>query len=342
MLYVVLAFLWVSLLLYILMGGADFGAGIIELFTTKANRPKTHNTMYRAIGPIWEANHMWLIIAIVILFVGFPFIYSTMSVYLHIPLTAMLLGIVARGTAFSFRHYDAVTDDMQIIYRRVFMYASCVTPFFLGIVAGSAVSGNINTHAMGFLDGYIFSWLHLFPIAVGLFTVALCGFLAAVYLIGETIDESETKRFIAKARTSNIAALVAGALVFGAAIHDHVPLLQWVFGNAVGLAATLLATASLFVFWYCVSKGKKIILRPLAGFQVAMLLIMVSYNNFPDIVTFKDGTSLSLLAHSAHEKTIGLLGWALLAGSVFILPALFYLVYSFQRKKISGSIEKSA
>ena len=93
--------------------------------------------MYHAIGPVWEANHMWLIIAIVILFVGFPFIYATMSVSLHIPLTAMLLGIIARGTAFTFRHYDAVVDDMQVIYRRIFMYASCITPLFLGIIAGS-------------------------------------------------------------------------------------------------------------------------------------------------------------------------------------------------------------
>lgn len=341
MIYVVLAFLWVSLLLYLLMGGADFGAGIIELFTTKRNRARTHNTMYRAIGPIWEANHMWLIIAIVILFVGFPFIYSTMSVYLHIPLTAMLLGIVARGTAFSFRHYDAVTDDMQIIYRRVFMIASCITPFFLGIIAGSAVSGDIDTHAVGFLQGYIFSWLHLFPIAVGLFTVAICGFLAAVYLIGETTDQYDTDRFIAKARTANIAALVAGALVFASAIHDDVPLTSWVFGNMIGLTATLLASFALLLFWLLVYRGKKIIIRPLAGFQVAMLLIVVSYSNFPAIVTFKDGTSLSLLTHNAHEKTIDVLAWALIGGSLLILPALFYLVYSFQRKKIPGSVEKS-
>ena len=72
MLYVVMAFLWVAILLYLLIGGADFGAGIIELFTTKKNQERTRRTMYRAIGPIWEANHMWLIIGIVILFVGFP------------------------------------------------------------------------------------------------------------------------------------------------------------------------------------------------------------------------------------------------------------------------------
>jgi cytochrome bd-type quinol oxidase subunit 2 len=130
MLYVVIAFLWISILLYLLLGGADFGAGIIELFTSKKNKIVTRKTLYTAIGPIWEANHMWLIIAIVILFVGFPEIYTTMSVHLHIPLTIMLLGIIARGTAFTFRHYDAVVDDMQNLYNPIFAWSSFVTPLF--------------------------------------------------------------------------------------------------------------------------------------------------------------------------------------------------------------------
>src|SRR6195952_439882 len=157
MLYVVIGFLWISILLYLLFGGADFGAGIIELFTTKKNREQTSKTMYRAIGPIWEANHMWLIIAIVILFVGFPVIYTTISVHLHIPLAIMLLGIIARGTAFAFRNYDAVIDDMQKIYNKIFVYSSFITPLFLGIIAGSAVSGAIDLKAHNFWDAYIFS-----------------------------------------------------------------------------------------------------------------------------------------------------------------------------------------
>src|ERR1700734_1051124 len=125
MLYVVIAYLWASILLYLLLGGADFGAGILELFTSEKNRSITRRTMYKAIGPIWEANHMWLIIAIVILFVGFPLIYSNICTYLHIPLLIMLMGVTARGTAFSFRNYDAVKDDkMQDVYNYIFVYSS--------------------------------------------------------------------------------------------------------------------------------------------------------------------------------------------------------------------------
>lgn len=338
MLYVVIIFLWTAILLYLLMGGADFGAGIIELFTSEKNLNKTRRTMYRAIGPIWEANHMWLIITIVILFVGFPDIYTTMSIHLHIPLIIMLLGIIARGTAFTFRHYDAVVDDMQHVYNKIFVYSSFITPLFLGIIGGSAVSGQIDTDADNFLSAYIFSWLNWFSVSVGFFTVAICGFLAAVYTIGETDTELDKQRFMRKARFMNIAAFICGALVFIAAYFEGVPLMNWVFGNPVGITAIALATLSLILFWYLLSKGKTHILRILAGFQVSMILLTTTYRHFPNIVILKNGKYLSLLEHNGHDKAIEALGWALLIGSVFILPALGYLIYSFQKKAADSSV----
>lgn len=332
MTYVVIVFLWLSILFYLLLGGADFGAGIIELFTAKKNKTQTRKTLYRAIGPIWESNHMWLIIAIVILFVGFPVIYSTMSIYLHIPLVLMLLGIVARGTAFAFRHYDAVVDDMQGIYNRIFAYSSFITPFFLGIIAGSAVSGEIDTTARDFLSAFVFSWLHWFAVAVGFFTVCICGFLAAIYLIGETDNEQEKQQFIKKALILNIAAVICGGLVFLAAYVQGIPLGQWIFGNIIGILVVGLATLSLVALWYLIYLGKTIIIRILAGFQVTMILLAVTFNHFPNIVILKNGGYLSLLEHQGYHKTMESLGWALLLGSIFILPALFYLIYSFQKK----------
>ncbi len=339
MLYVVIIFLWTAILLYLLLGGADFGAGIIELFTSKANKIQTRKTLYEAIGPIWEANHMWLIIAIVILFVGFPTIYSTMSVYLHIPLTIMLLGIIARGTAFTFRHYDAVQDDMQYIYNPIFAYSSFITPFFLGIIAGSAVSGHIDTTSKNFMDAYIFSWLHWFSVSVGLFTVSICGFLAAVFLIGETDSAIDRKRFELKAKAFNIAAVVCGMLVFVSAIIDGIPLIDWVFGNIVGIIAISAATLSLILLWYLLYKGNSYFIRILAGFQVTMILLTTTYRHYPNIVILKNGGYLSLIEHSGHPKTIQALALALLIGSVFILPALFYLIYSFQKKKVDYAVD---
>src|ERR1700742_1374365 len=332
MLYIVIGFLWLALLLYLLLGGADFCAGIIELFTTEDNKAKTRKISYKAIGPIWEANHMWLIIAIVILFVGFPDIYTTMSIHLHIPLVIMLMGIIARGTAFAFRNYDAVTDNMQKVYNKIFVYSSFITPLFLGIIAGSAVSGKIDIHANTFLSAYIFSWLNWFSVTIGLFTVALCGFIAAIYLIGEAKDQEERKRFVRKALQMNIAAVLSGGLVFISAVSDQIPLAEWVFGNPVGIAAVTAASISLIILWYLIYHGRSKSLRLLAGFQITMILLTTTYKHYPNIVILKNGGYLSLLENKGTDKTIEALALALLIGSVFILPALVYLIYSFQKK----------
>lgn len=329
---IVITYLWLSILLYVLLGGADFGAGIIEMFTSTKNVKRTRRTLYHAIGPIWEANHMWLIIAIVILFVGFPVIYSALSVYLHIPLVIMLMGIIARGTAFVFRHYDAVHDNTQEIYNRIFIWSSFITPLFLGIIAGSAVSGHINPEAVIFVEAYIYGWLNWFSISVGLFTVALCGYLAAIYLIGEAGDENDRQRFIRKAKSMILVAVACGIFVFIAAEVDGVPLLQWIFNEPAGIIAVTLATASLILLWITINKKNTIMHRMLAGFQVTMILLAISYAHFPDFIILKGGNHLSLLESQAPFKTMQALGLALVIGSFFILPALFYLYYSFQKK----------
>src|SRR5690606_11159787 len=217
MIYVVIEFLYLSLLLYVLLGGADFGAGILELVTPGRMKNKIRTRTYETIAPIWGANHMWQIIAIVILFVGFPSIYSLLSIHLHIPLVLMLFGIIGRGTAFVFRHYDAVQDDMQRIYNLVFTISSFVTPFFLGLIFGASVGGMIDPEAEDFLGAFIWPWLNWFSISVGVFTVAICGFLAAVYLVGESKNELENDFLVRRSRMFLLATVVTGGLVFLAA-----------------------------------------------------------------------------------------------------------------------------
>jgi cytochrome d ubiquinol oxidase subunit II len=335
MLYVVIAFLFLAIVLYFLLGGADFGAGIIELFTSDKNKSRTRKTSYQAIGPVWEANHMWLIIAVVIMFVGFPVIYSDMCTYLHIPLLIMLLGITARGTAFAFRNYDAIKGERtQNFYNHIFVYSSFITPLFLGIIAGSAISRQIDLHATTFLSAYIFSWLNYFSVAVGLFTVALSGYLAAIYLVGEADNDTDAGRFIKKARFMNILAVIFGGMVFLAAELEDIRLAHFIFGNPVSLIAVIAAAVSLIMMWVMIYKGKKKIIRVFAAFQVTMILLAVGYMHFPYFIMIKGGENLSLLMLHAPPKTIDDLGWGLFIGSFLILPSLFYLYYSFQKKEI--------
>ena len=341
MLYVVIVYLWAAILLYLILGGADFGAGIIEFFSSERNQDRIREKTYQAIGPIWEANHMWLIISIVVLFVGFPVIYTTVSTYLHIPLVIMLFGIIARGTAFTFRHYDAVVDNMQKVYNKIFIYSSFVTPMFLGIIAASTVSGRIDTHATSFLDAYIFSWLNWFSISVGAFTIAICGFLAAIFIIGETDNEIDRMRFVRKAKHFNIAAAITGTVVFITAYFEGVPLLNWIFGNVVGAVAITAAAISLLALWRYIKLRNNRIIRVLAGFQVTMILLAITFRHYPNIIILKGGEKLSLMEQAGHEKSIYTLAMALLLGSIFILPALVYLLYSFHNKKADRFVERS-
>lgn len=331
MIYVVIGFLWLSVCLYLILGGADFGAGIVELITKKKNRKYTEKIMYESIAPVWEANHMWLIIAIVILFVGFPEIYTTMSTYLHIPLVLMLLGIIARGTAFTFRHYDAVKDDWQIIYTQIFYYASLLTPFFLGLIGAATVSQSINPEATTFLDLYIFSWLNWFGVSVGFFVVALCAYLASIFSLRETNDRLELNLMIKKSHQTMIFVVITGLLVFATAYLSGIPLVKWVFSKPLGVMAVTFATVALGLILKAMNNKKLLPVRALAGFQMIMILVAATYQHNPDIILLGNGEHLSLLKHIAAPKTITALAWALMLGSLFILPFLFYLMFSFTK-----------
>jgi len=331
MIYIVIGFLWLSVCLYVILGGADFGAGIVELMTKKKNRKYTEKIMYESIAPVWEANHMWLIIAIVILFVGFPEIYTTLSTYLHIPLVLMLVGIIARGTAFTFRHYDAVEDRWQIIYTQIFYYASLLTPFFLGLIAAATVSQSINPDANNFLDLYVFSWLNWFGVAVGLFTVSLCAYLASIFSLRETSDRLELELMIHKSHQTMIFVVITGLLVFLAAYLSDIPLTKWIFSKYLGVMAITFATVALGLILSAMHKKKLLPVRALAGFQIIMILVAATYQHNPDIILLGNGQHLSLLKHVGAPKTITALGWALVLGSLFILPFLFYLMFSFSK-----------
>src|SRR3954452_3987184 len=126
MLALIILILGTSFVLYTLLGGADFGAGIIETFAGR----REESTISRAIAPVWEANHVWLILAVVILFTGFPLVYSSLSLVLHIPLMLVLVGIIFRGCAFTFRHYDVVNDNSHKYFTVLFRISSFITPLF--------------------------------------------------------------------------------------------------------------------------------------------------------------------------------------------------------------------
>src|SRR5512143_3190096 len=201
---------------YVLTGGADFGGGVWDLLASGARQRAQRDLVAQAIGPVWEANHVWLILAVVLLFTRFPPAFARQAVGLNLPLTGALVGIVLRGSAFAFRSYGGDRDAVQRRWGRVFEAASLVTPILLGTAVGTVASGVIGEGGRGkgegFVAGYVATWLAPFPLAVGVFTLCCFAFLAAVYLTLEAPEGPLREDLRRRALLSGVALGVAAGL----------------------------------------------------------------------------------------------------------------------------------
>ncbi len=334
MLSVVIFFFLVSIYIYCLLGGADFGAGIIELTSGGKTKELTRKLVSEAMAPIWEANHVWLIIAVVILFNGFPPVYSELLIYLSVPLILMLVGIVLRGSAFTFRHYDAVKDASQEVYSKVFQYSSLIVPFFFGLVVGAIISGKVTSAPTSFYEGYIAPWFNLFSFATGIFVVSIFSHIAAVFLISESQDAETIKIFINKSKRAIIATVISGGLVFASSLIEKVNFFENFIGNNLSLSSIIIATVTLPFIWKAVGRGSKWPSRILVGAQLFFILAAFYAVYFPVLVRLKNGTELTFYNSAAPEITLKYLAVALIAGSMVIFPSLFFLFRVFKAEKI--------
>ncbi len=336
MLYVVLFFLIFSLYLYVLLGGADYGAGIVELFSSEENQKITKKTIYRVMGPVWEANHIWIIILIVILWIAFPVYYNIIVVSLHIPLTIVLLGVTLRGVAFVFRHYDAIIDNSQQLYDRMFKVSSLITPVFLGMVFGGLINGKItivdDVASITFYQAFVAPWFNGFSILVGFFFAALCAFLSSVLLIGES-DEGQENIYVRKSGIATVVVFVIGLVTIVYGYIFEYTFVTYFLQNIYAIGAMLLSGLLLVPLWFTIKRGNKIWSRFFAGFQVFLILLAALITHFPYIIITTTG-NISLLDHIAPDSVIRVLGISLIIGGAVILPGLFHLLKSFKMIKI--------
>ncbi len=327
---VIFAILSISLLLYVLLGGADFGGGIIELFS----KGKASEIVSKAIAPVWEANHVWLILVIVILFVGFPPVYSVVLTVLHIPVLLALIGIVLRGSAFTFRHYDIEEEKPKAIYSTIFRYSSIITTFFLGVSVGAIILGDITLdYTQGFYAVYIQPWLNLFSFTLGVFLILLFAFLANIYTLGEAREEEHIKRFARMARYLIVALVVAGAVVFiTAEIAGH-SLFNEFYHSPVSVGSVILATIALPFLWKNLESGKPNLVRIIAGFQTTMIVAGWFAIQLPVVVRVKDGQNITIYNSAAPEQTQYYMLIALIVGVLIIFPSMGYLYKTFKFNK---------
>lgn len=323
----VMLILGVALFLYVVLGGADFGAGIIEIFTGN----KGINTISRAIAPVWEANHVWLILVIVVVFNGFPKVFSTLSITLHIPLFIVLIGMVLRGTAFTFRHYDVVEDSTHKYYHFFFRISSLITPFFLGVTLGAMILGKITMdYDQGFYKVFIAPWLNSFTFALGAFSTVLFSYISAMFLVAEVETETSKNIVLGYARFSLIALVFLGALVMLTAQWNDLSLFSQFINNPISLVASILATLMIPYLFFTIKKQQINIMRIGVGAQAALIMIGWAAVQFPDFIKFANGTSLNMYNTAAPLATFRQLTIALIVGMIIIIPAFLYLFKVFK------------
>ncbi len=324
---------FVCLLLYILFGGADYGAGILDFFFKRADR----KSIAEAIAAVWEANHVWLILVVVIAFNAFPLLFKTVCISLHIPLTLALIGIVTRGSAFVFRHYDPRDNRYDNpFYNRLFQWSSLLTPFFLGVVFGAMLGGRLRlTGSSSFYDAYIGSWCYPFPLVFGGFLAAFCAYLAAVLFSSENKTLGRSIYPVAL-RTQAIAVIAGMALLLMPDAWGHT-----LFSAFLDKPVALLLLGLSLIFAISLSftlKSQSLhAARILLGAEALSVLLGWVCIDFPRVIHLANGAFLTLYNTAAPAATLKELLIALTTGVLVIVPALIYLFRVFKYKPLTKS-----
>lgn len=326
----VLAFLLVlSLHIYVLTGGADFGAGVWDGLAWGNSGPRQRALIKNAMAPIWEANHVWLIVMVVILFGCFPLAWSAITTALHIPLTVMLFGVVLRGSALVFRSHTGPYARMAQRWNGVFALASALTPVALGVCLAAVAGGKLRVSANTWTVRVDFfeAWVGPFPLAVGLMTLALFVFLAAVYLCVESQADAElAAAFRVRALASGLA---MGPLALGTLwlSHAHAPLLWAGLMDQMWSAAWQGVTAMTAVgALLCLWRRWFAAARVMAAAQASLVIWGFALAQHPYMIT----PDVLLGIGTAPPHVLRAVAWLLGLGVPLLVPAFVYLYWVFK------------
>jgi cytochrome bd ubiquinol oxidase subunit II len=318
--------------LYTVLGGADFGAGIVEGLLGRKARERVDV----ALAPVWEANHVWLILIVVIAFVGFPRLYALVSVHLHIPLLLALLGIVARGAAFTFRHYDP-SASFDRWYTVAFRVASMLAPLSLGLVLAATAAGRFPKGPEGdFYAHYVAPWNTPFGWATAAFVCAWFAFEGAALLAAEHARGDAPLPHLRLARNAQWLAIATGALVLFIAHLEQLAWFRQLIASPSAIATIALATALLAAIFYAFHAGRPWLLRIALGVQASCLLLGFALGSFPLLLRWESG-GLTYRELAAPPSTLRGLLWAVGIGLALILPALVYLIRTYKLQPPSSS-----
>jgi cytochrome bd ubiquinol oxidase subunit II len=330
----VAAVLWVGVTLYAVFGGADFGSGLWALVAGGGERGRRARALVDwAIGPVWEANHVWLIFMLVTLWTAFPEAFASVMSTLFIPLSLTALGIVLRGAGFAF-HRVAERRSGRRLAEAAFAVSSVLTPFFMGTVVGAVASGRV---PIGNAEGDpVTSWLNPVSLLLGALFVAAGAYLAAVFLVSDArrFGDSELVGYFGARALA--ASFVAGALAVAGifVLRDDA---RYIYdgltseGLPLVLASLACGLGALLLLWRGARRG----VRPLAvGAMVAVIwgwgAAQYPYL-LPETLTIEEGAGAS----ATLTAVLVVFGIA----AVVVLPALALLFTLDQRSLLEEKAE---
>jgi cytochrome bd ubiquinol oxidase subunit II len=321
-----------ALMAYAVFGGADFGGGIWTLLAYGPRRREQRRAIELAMGPVWEANHVWLIFAIVLLFTCFPAGYAAMSIALFVPLHLALVGIMLRGAAFVFRSHlkipgREVADSAAASgWGTAFGVTSVITPMLLGASFGVVTEGGIRVSAGGGVAPMEFpNWLSPYSVGCALLALSACAYLAAVYLTVET-DGDLREDFRLRAILSGTSTAFLAGLVLLFAWHEA----NWFFEQLVSLRSSPVLAAGVACFaasaWAIFTRRYRFG-RIFAAGEIVLLLLgwglaQRPYFIYPDM-TFQRA--------AAPAPTIAFMLATLPVGAALLVPSLWLLFRVFKR-----------
>ena len=314
------AALFIGVIAYAVLGGADFGSGYYDLTAGGTRRGAELRTLVdHSIGPVWEANHVWLIYVLVIWWTGFPSSFAPAMSTLIIPLLFALLGIVLRGASFAFRKFAETVAEAKFS-GIIFATSSIITPFFLGAVAGGIASGRVP--AVGHGDRWE-SWINPTSLFGGVIAVGTCAFIAGTFLVADAhrsgLDElAEDLR-----QRALRVGILTGIVVFAALVpilNDAPTLSDGLMGRAAPLVvlSAIAGSATLWLLW----RRRYWPARLSAVVAVASVVSGWGWAQYPWLLV----DQVTIVDAAGHPATLKALLFAAILAGVIVVPPLFYLL----------------
>lgn len=325
---ITLLYAWLGITAYALFGGADFGGGFWDLIAGSAQRGAAQRArIEHSIGPVWEANHVWLIFVLVVVWTGFPTVFAAVASTLYIPLTLAAFGIILRGSAFAFRK-SVTTVTQRRLFGATFALSSVMTPFFFGTIAGAIASGRVPP-GVGRGD-VVGSWLSPISVLGGVLAVGVCAVLAAVYVAEDARrndDNAVAEQFRRRALIAGVAVGVVALCGIGILSRDAPALYAGLVERAwwLILVSIVCGSATLLAMW----KRRYILARPLVALAVTAVLWGWGVAQYPRML----GSGVTVHTAAAHSATLTALIVSLTAGAALIVPSLVLLYVLMQQKE---------